>query len=202
MATLTIKTISKPLAKQVKTAATNRPRLQGFIRGLGQLTHQINTRIEVRSAGHKVTSVKCLDDVCVNRALCSLPCLAKLFFYHYGFVITSSLLSKALNAGGDVISELFLYSFALGLMAWEYKYSSDKAAVKTLEAKLEKDAEAKRIADGLQSLEHRLGDLEKRSDGWGVLWKKDGKAEEKSKATGAIIDSIISGKDTRTDIER
>ncbi len=128
----------------------------------------------------------------------------KLYIYmnHYGVVIISSLLSKALNAGGDVISELFLYSFALGIMAWEYKYSSDKAAVKTHEAKLEKDKEAKRIADALQSLEHRIGDIEKRSDGWGILWKKDGKAEEKSKATGAMIDSIVSGKGTHTDIKR
>ncbi len=84
-------------------------------------------------------------------------------------------------------------------MAWEYKYSSDKAVVKAIEAKLEKTAEAKRIADALLSLEHRLSDVEKRSDGWGILRLKDGKVEEKSKATGAVIDSIISGKDTHTD---
>ncbi len=128
---------------------------------------------------------------------------AKLFYFIImAFVITSYLLSKALNAGGNIISEMFLYSFALGIMAWEYKYSSDKAAVKTLEVKREKEAEAKRIANALQSLEHRLGDLEKRSDSWGVLWKMDGKAEEKSKATGSLIDSTISGKDTQTDIKR
>ncbi len=126
-----------------------------------------------------------------------------IYINDYGIVIIiSSLLSQALNAGGDVISELFLYSFALGIMAWEYKYSSDKAAVKTHEAKLEKEEEAKRIADALQSLEHRLGDLEKRSDGWGILWKKDGKTEEKSKATGAMIDSVVSEKGTHTDIKR
>ncbi len=125
-----------------------------------------------------------------------------IYINHYGTVIISSPLSKALNKGGDIISELFLFSFALGIMAWEYKYSSDKAAVKVHEAKLEKENEAKHIADALHSLEHRLGDLEKRSDGWGILWKKGEKAEEKSKATGAMIDSIASGKGTHADIKR
>lgn len=127
---LVIKTLAKPLAKELKHQASNSGTLKGGVIWLGQSFHKASTIVSVRAAGFGTAKVKPLEE------------------------------SKALSLGGDILSEFLVFSVAGGLLIWEYRSSNAKAAVKADEQKAKKAQEDQELRDHLANIYTRLDDLE------------------------------------------
>mmetsp|Transcript_10368 Transcript_10368/g.12581 ORF Transcript_10368/g.12581 Transcript_10368/m.12581 type:complete len:149 (+) Transcript_10368:66-512(+) len=79
---LFIRTLSKPVAKSLKSYVATHPITANHIGKLGQMNHRFWTEVTIRSAGHKGLRIKPLDE------------------------------ATALSQGADAFSEIFVFSVA------------------------------------------------------------------------------------------
>ncbi|CAM9139655.1 unnamed protein product [Chrysoparadoxa australica] len=138
--TLTVKTMVKPLAKKIKKEATEHPRIGSALGQLGQSVHFATTWLRIRAQGHAVASIKPLDP------------------------------PVAISRGGELLSEAFVYSTAIGLMAWEYRGSAIASKEKEAKANWEKAEQARKLKEDLEAVHKRLDAMEGKLYGSQGIW--------------------------------
>eukprot|EP00611_Tribonema_gayanum_P010314 TRINITY_DN202_c0_g1_i4.p1 TRINITY_DN202_c0_g1~~TRINITY_DN202_c0_g1_i4.p1 ORF type:complete len:217 (-),score=49.31 TRINITY_DN202_c0_g1_i4:263-913(-) len=85
-------------------------------------------------------------------------------------VLGRLMISKALAIGGDLLSEIFIFSVAGGLLVWDYNNSAAKTAAKAAEAKAQKAEEARQLKASLEAIHARLDEIEHKVYGSGGIW--------------------------------
>ena len=100
---VTVKTLSKPVAKQLKHQFVKQPITRNGLILFGQASHAISTRMTIWSSGYKVRSIAKIED------------------------------EKALTLGADLISEAFIFGVSGGIVVFEYNRSKEKETNKEAE---------------------------------------------------------------------
>ena len=127
---LFIKTLAKPMAKQVKHQAIKIPMTRSALIWVGQTSHGITTRMTIWSSGYKVRSITKIED------------------------------EKALSLGADLLSESFIFSVSVGILMYEYNRSSIKEEKKEAAKLQKIRDDASKLQAKLDSLDKRLVSLE------------------------------------------
>jgi len=127
---LFIKTLAKPMAKQVKHQAIKIPITRSALIWVGQTSHGITTRMTIWSSGYKVRSITKIED------------------------------EKALSRGADLLSESFIFSVSVGILMYEYNRSSIKEEKKEAAKLQKIRDDASKLQAKLDSLDKRLVSLE------------------------------------------
>jgi len=127
---LFIKTISKPVAKQIKHSATRYESSRNALISVGQTSHAITTRMTIWSSGYKVRSISKLED------------------------------EAALSRGADLLSEAIVFSVAAGVTTYEYLRSSESSKKKEEAQLQKIRDDATKLQAKLNSLDKRLVALE------------------------------------------
>jgi len=131
LAGLLVKTLAKPLSKRIKTDFSRYQTTQNLLVGVGQLTHQVTSRMTIWSAGYKVRSIKPLEA------------------------------EDAVKKGAEIIGESFVFLVAGGVVVVEYDSSSKKAKLKEEKRLLQMKKENDELDRKLNALDARLKALEK-----------------------------------------
>ncbi|KAL7545688.1 hypothetical protein ACHAWF_009041 [Thalassiosira exigua] len=127
---LFIKTLSKPMAKQVKHQFVKWPVTRRSLIWAGQTSHAVATRMTIWSSGYKVRSISKLEE------------------------------EQALSRGADLLSESFIFIVSGGIVVYEYNRSSQKEKKKEAARLQEIRDDAARLQAKLDSLDKRLVALE------------------------------------------
>eukprot|EP00924_Labyrinthula_sp_SR-Ha-C_P008295 snap_masked-scaffold_11-processed-gene-8.16-mRNA-1 protein AED:1.00 eAED:1.00 QI:0/-1/0/0/-1/1/1/0/156 len=133
MGTLLIKTISKPLATNLKSQAKQHPKFRKVCVTTGQFMNRIQTEINVRSLGHKVKKIKPLNE------------------------------EIAINKGADLFGDVFIYTVSALTIIWEVNRRSNETkekAEKALKEKQRLDDEREEVQESILNLIHRQERLE------------------------------------------
>ncbi|KAK1747781.1 OPA3 family protein [Skeletonema marinoi] len=130
LAGLLIKTISKPVAKQIKHSAIKYGTSRSALMSVGQASHAITTRMTIWSSGYKVRSISKLED------------------------------EAALSRGADLLSEAIVFSVAAGVTTYEYLRSSESSKKKEEAQLQKIRDDAMKLQAKLNSLDKRLVALE------------------------------------------
>lgn len=151
--TLALKTLSKPVAKTLKSRAVSTE--TGLLRSLcvtaGQGSHRANKVVELLVAGQefkKMAKLKPLDEL------------------------------KALNSGGDVIAESFVFLVACGALGIEYVKSAEKDKIKAAKAKAADEAHEAAQDARFEALEAAIQGLRR---------DVDAQAADKEEAAAAFV---------------
>ena len=128
---LLIKTLSKPVAKRIKTDFTRYDLTRRFLIGMGQQTHRLTTRMTIWSEGFKVRSIPPLEE------------------------------KEAIQKGADLLGEAIVFGVSVGVVVWEYNRSNEKAKAKEEKRLLEIEAENDDMDEKLHALDVRIEALEK-----------------------------------------
>uniref|UniRef100_A0A7S2UM42 OPA3-like protein n=1 Tax=Attheya septentrionalis TaxID=420275 RepID=A0A7S2UM42_9STRA len=131
LASLLLKTLSKPMAKRIKHEASRYPWSQRLLINVGQTTHTITSRMTIWSAGYKVRSITPLEP------------------------------DKALVNGAELLGEVVVFSVSGVLVVYEYNRSKTKEKQKEEQKLAEMQAESDHLQAKLHSLDVRLKALEK-----------------------------------------
>jgi hypothetical protein len=97
---LIIRTLTKPVAKSVKTSAKIHPRLNALCHGLGQQQHRWLLRFHMGYRGVSNYTIKDLSP------------------------------DQAVEKGADLIGEILIFSVAVAVASFEYSRSSEKSKQK------------------------------------------------------------------------
>lgn len=142
LGTLLVKTVSKPLASQLKHQAKVHPQFRQFIINFAQRNHRITTQIQRRIYGHATdVEIRPLDE------------------------------DKAVQAAVDLIGELFIFAVGGGVVIFEVQRSSrsetrkEEARKQELEELRRKDEEIEKKIVDLQS---RLAEVEQLAQARGL----------------------------------
>lgn len=130
LASLLIKTLSKPLSKRIKHDFSRYELGQRVLIGIGQASHTVTSRMTIWSAGYKVRSITPLED------------------------------SKALSVGADFVGESVVLLVSSGTIVWEYNRSREKERQKQLKIREEARAQREALQAKLLTLDKRLKALE------------------------------------------
>jgi hypothetical protein len=130
LVSLFIKTLAKPVAKQVKHQFVKQPLTRSALVWVGQTEHSVATRMKIWSSGYKVRSVSKLEE------------------------------DKALSLGADLLSETFLFTVSGAIVVYEYNRSKEKESKKEEARLQKIRDEATRLQAKLSSLDKRLMALE------------------------------------------
>lgn len=125
-----IKTLSKPVAKRIKSQMVKYDSTRNSLIWVGQSTHAITTRMTIWSSGYKVRSINKLDE------------------------------GEALSRGADILSESFIFFVSGSIVVYEYHRSSEKEKKKEAERLQKIRDDASILQAKLISLDERLGALE------------------------------------------
>jgi len=128
---LLIKTLSKPVAKRIKTDFTRYDLTRRFLVGMGQSTHRFTTRMTIWSEGFKVRSIPLLEE------------------------------NEAITRGADLLGEAIVFGVSVSVVVWEYNRSNEKAKAKEEKRLLEIEAENDEMDEKLHALDVRIEALEK-----------------------------------------
>ena len=128
---LLIKTLSKPVAKRIKTDFTRYDLTRRFLVGMGQSTHRLTTRMTIWSEGFKVRSIPPLEE------------------------------KEAIQKGADLLGEAIVFGVSVGVVVWEYNRSNEKAKAKEEKRLLEIEVENDDMDEKLHALDVRIEALEK-----------------------------------------
>jgi hypothetical protein len=104
LASLFIKTISKPISNRIKTEVAKYPRASRGCIWVGQQSHQVLSRVTVFANGYRFIGAKPLPE------------------------------EQALKDGVDFLSETVLFMIAGGLLVFEYQRGENKNALKAVAA--------------------------------------------------------------------
>lgn len=142
LGTLVLKTVSKPLASRLKQQAALHPKFRASIIGLAQANHRLTTNIQRRIYGHATdVEIRPLNE------------------------------EKAVQAAGDLISELFVFSVAGVALVFEWQRNSRSEANKEEARRQEFEVMRQRdedLAKELESLKQKLQELEQLAKGKGL----------------------------------
>jgi hypothetical protein len=130
LASLAIKTLAKPMSKQVKHYFTKSTLTNNLLITIGQTTNNITTRMQIWSAGYKVQNIKKLDK------------------------------EAAVKQGAELVGEFFIFSVAGALVVWEYDKSKKKEKKKDNNVQQNIIDVRNDLNNRLDGLEKKLGDLE------------------------------------------
>eukprot|EP01031_Cornospumella_fuschlensis_P041124 gene41124-50171_t len=100
LAGLLVKTLAKPVANRIKIEARKHPKLSALCVRMGQMSHQLTSRITIISQGYRVLNVDPLPE------------------------------EEALSRGINILSETFVFTVAGTLLTFEYARSEAKSAQK------------------------------------------------------------------------
>lgn len=142
LGTLVLKTVSKPLASRLKQHAAIHPKFRTSIINLAQANHRLTTNIQRRIYGHATdVEIRPLNE------------------------------EKAVQAAGDLISELFVFTVAGAALVFEVQRSARSEAKKEEVRKQELEVMRQRdedLAKELESLKQKLQELEQLAKGKGL----------------------------------
>lgn len=131
LGSLLVKTLAKPVAKNIKSQAVKINSTREALIWVGQSSHALTTRMTIWSSGYKVRSISKIDD------------------------------DTALSQGADILSESIIFGVSVCLLAFEYNRSSDKERRKEETRHKKIRDESTRLQEKLDSLDKRLVALEK-----------------------------------------
>lgn len=131
LGSLLIKTLAKPVAKNIKSQAVKNNTTRKALVWVGQSSHVLTTRMTIWSSGYKVRSISKIDD------------------------------DTALSQGADILSESVIFGVSVCLLAFEYNRSSDKERRKEETRHKQIQDDSARLQAKLDSLDKRLVALEK-----------------------------------------
>jgi optic atrophy 3 protein len=101
LAGLLIKTLSKPLSKRIKHEFSKSTTGSQLLQNVGQLSHNITSRMTIWSAGYKVRNIQVLPD------------------------------DKALQIGSELVGESFVLVVSAGVVIYEYQRGKQKELEKS-----------------------------------------------------------------------
>ena len=161
LAGLLIKTISKPVAKQIKHSATKYETSRSALIAVGQASHKITTRMTIWSSGYKVRSISKLED------------------------------EAALSRGADLLSEAIVFGVAATVTTYEYLRSSASNKKKEDARLQQIRDDATKLQAKLNSLDKRLVALEEyaKANRSSISLLRGGKEYVEPKAVVPIDDS-------------
>jgi len=126
---LAVKTISKPVATQLKSYAKEPGIFRSSCALFGQSSHIIGTRLNVRLLGHRINKVKPLGE------------------------------AEAVAKGADLFGELFIYTVSGGAIVFEYSRSSKESERKAQDKKERQRIKEQKMHDQLSSIHKRIDEL-------------------------------------------
>jgi optic atrophy 3 protein len=127
---LVVKTLAKPLSKQIKHEFSRYEVTQRLLRGIGETSHQITSRLTIWSAGYRVRNVKALEA------------------------------EKALHDGAELLGEGFIFLFTGTYLVYEYNKSNEKSKEKEAAQKVVLLQERQELLSHIESLSNRLNQVE------------------------------------------
>lgn len=130
LGSLFIKTLSKPVAKQLKHQFVKQPITRSALIWVGQTSNSVTKRMTIWSSGYKVRSIAKVDE------------------------------DTALSLGADLLSETFIFAVSGGIVVYEYNRSSEKEKKKEAARLQVIRDDATRLQAKLNSLDKRLVALE------------------------------------------
>jgi optic atrophy 3 protein len=130
IASLFVKTLAKPVSKRIKTEFSKYEVTQRLLVRIGQLNHNITSRMEIWSAGYKIRTISPIAE------------------------------EKALKEGTEFVGEFFVLSVSITLVILEYNRSAQKEAEKADGRRAVAAAERKELQRKLRALDLRLHALE------------------------------------------
>jgi len=130
LGSLLIKTLSKPVAKRIKSQMIKNDITRDGLIWVGQKTHALTTRMEIWSSGYTVRSINKLEE------------------------------TEALSRGADILSETFLFGVSGVILVYEYNRSSEKERLKEEKRLQQIRDDASKLQAKLVSLDKRLEALE------------------------------------------
>ncbi len=145
-----MKTLAKPVANRIKVEVRRHPKFSELCTNIGQLTHQVTSRLNVMASGYKILRVEPLPE------------------------------DEALARGINFVSESFIFGVGGGILVFEYQRSEAKTAAKALQAEEDNRRyqeylddkfqnlyrEIKSISGRLDDIETRLEEQEKQRGRW------------------------------------
>jgi len=159
LGTLLVKTISKPLASQLKHQAKVHPKFRQFIINFAQRNHRITTQMQRRIYGHATdVEIRPLDE------------------------------EKAVQAAVDLIGELFIFAVGGGVVVFEVQRGSRSEARKEEARKQELEELRKKDEDlekEMADLKSKLEELEQLAKSRGLTGLFQLKQQPGSKAKPA-----------------
>ncbi|KAK1412299.1 hypothetical protein QVD17_33436 [Tagetes erecta] len=142
LGTLALKTLSKPIAKKLKQQAAIHPKFRTSIIAFAQANHRLTTNIQRRIYGHATdVEIRPLDE------------------------------EKAVQAAGDLISEVFVFSVAGLALIFEVQRSARSEAKKEEARRQEMEVMRQRdeaLAEELECLKQKIQELEQLAKGKGL----------------------------------
>ncbi|KAJ0836616.1 hypothetical protein HanRHA438_Chr16g0769011 [Helianthus annuus] len=142
LGTLALKTLSKPIASRLKQQAAIHPKFRASIIGLAQANHRLTTNIQRRIYGHATdVEIRPLNE------------------------------EKAVQAAGDLIGELFVFSVAGLAVIFEVQRSAKSEAKKEEARKQELEILRRRdedLAKEVEYLNQKIQELEQLAKGKGL----------------------------------
>lgn len=125
-----VKTLAKPLSARIKQQFSRYEVTQRFLVDIGQLTHQVSSRMTIWASGYTVRNISALEE------------------------------KKALSTGADFVGESFVLLVSMTTLIWEYNRSkaSEKAKEDKLQARASAERQALRAR--LHALHVRVEALE------------------------------------------
>ncbi|KAK4770795.1 hypothetical protein SAY87_031327 [Trapa incisa] len=134
LGTLALKTLSKPVASQLKQQAALHPRFRQFIVNFAQSNHRITTTMQRRLYGHATdVEIRPLNE------------------------------EKAVQAAVDLIGEIFIFTVAGSLLIFEVQRSARSEAKKEEKRRTEMEGMRQRdedLAKEVELLRNKLEELE------------------------------------------
>ena len=131
---LVVKTLAKPLSKQIKHEFSRYEVTQRLLRGIGETAHQLTSRLTIWSAGYRVRDVKALEP------------------------------EKALHDGSELLGEGFIFLATGTWVVYEYNKSNEKSKEKEAAQKAVLLQERQEILSQIEGLSNRLNHVEKSLD--------------------------------------
>jgi optic atrophy 3 protein len=130
LATLLVKTLAKPLSKQIKHWSAEKNFSKRVLIGIGQSSHSITSRMTIWSAGYKVKHITPLEE------------------------------EKALSTGAEFVSEAFVLFVSAGAVIFEYNRTNEKTRQKEEGLRRKADQERSSLQAKLRALDVRVKALE------------------------------------------
>ena len=126
---LAIKTVTKPIAKNLKVTAAENPVFRDMCVGVGRFVNQSTQRLNVWIMGHKVTNVRKISEV------------------------------EAVNRGAEVLSEGMIFGVAGALIFAEYERKEWQDGKKKAAAAEKKKDEDDAIARRFEFLQNEVSEI-------------------------------------------
>mmetsp|Transcript_22266 Transcript_22266/g.37248 ORF Transcript_22266/g.37248 Transcript_22266/m.37248 type:complete len:167 (+) Transcript_22266:99-599(+) len=129
IASLALRTISKPLTSQMMKRTKNRPTVQRICEYVGETVHQLTSRLNIVANGYRVVTINPLPK------------------------------EDALNSGVSIMSEFIVFSFAGTLVTYEYFVSENEKAVKSAKSAEKEQKYRQSIQDRFSTLDRKSESL-------------------------------------------